>query len=148
MPQTPTYTNWEAVKATVASALHLPAAEMDPTWDTGIARATQDAAAEIKRVLVLKGYTPAQIAASDDARAYNDRLGAFFALTRGAVLTTYDLKAVEWLDCRKELQEAAALVINDVAVGPPASGSEIGGVAFGTLGAVAEVTAAQGDWFV
>jgi hypothetical protein len=128
---TQTYATWEAVKEAVAAGLHVTAAQLDARWDSICARAAKDAAAEIKRVFILKGYTAAQVAASDDARTYNEMLGAFFAFTRGSALATYDLKSVEHLDCRKVMAEAGALVIGDVAVAPASSGSDVGGVAAG-----------------
>ena len=132
---TPTYVSYEAVLERVASGLHVSAANLPAAWTSICAQATKDAAAEIKRIFVLKGYTPQQLAASDDARVWNEMLGAFFAFVRGTALASYDLKAVEYLDCRKAMQEAAALVINDTAVAPSSNG-EIGGVSSGVLDAV------------
>lgn len=133
---TPTYVSWEAVHQRVADGLHVPAADLSAEWRSICAQATKDAAAEIKRVFVLKGYTPAQVATSDDAKVWNERLGAFFAFVRGTALASYDLKAVEHLDCTKEMTEAAALVIGDQAIGPAVGSSEVGGISAGATDAV------------
>lgn len=136
---TPTYCSWEAVKERVSSGLHITAATLPAAWDSLCAQATKDAAAEIKRIFVLKGFTPTQVAASDDARVYNEMLGAFFAFVRGSALAGYDLKAVEYLDCRKAMAESGALVIGDSAVSPTVGGSDVGGISSGTLDVVDEV---------
>lgn len=127
---TPTYCAWEGVKERVSSGLHITAATLPAAWDSICAQATKDAAAEIKRIFVLKGFSAAQVASSDDSKVYNEMLGAFFAFVRGSALANYDLKAVEYLDCRKAMAEAGALVIDDVAVAP-ATGGEIGGIQSG-----------------
>lgn len=142
------YCNWQAVKRRVAASLHVADTALAAQWDDVCSEATKDAAAEIKRVFVLKSYTPDMIAASDDARVWNEMLGAFFALTRGSTLASYDMKAVEYLDCRKEFKEAAALVINGVAVAPPTSG-DVGGIGYGRIAAADllsdDATTAAGD---
>lgn len=128
---TPTYCDWMACRLRVASGLHVDPDALPAHYDPVIAQACRDAAAEIKRTFVVKGYSPATLAASDDARVYNEQLGAFFALVRLASLANYDLKAVEYLDCRKQMQEAAALVVDGAAVA--GGDTDVGGVAHGTL---------------
>lgn len=138
---TPVYVSWEAVHQRVADGLMVPASALPAAWQSLCAQATKDAAAEIKRVLVLKGYTPAQVAASDDAKVWNERLGAFYAFVRGTALASYDLKSVEYLNCTKELLEAAALVIDNKAVAPDTASGEVGGIGTGSVAAVAEAEA-------
>lgn len=57
-------------------------------------------------------------------------------LARGSALANFDLKAVEWLDPRKMLQEAGAVLIDGEPVAP--GGDVIGGIGHGTLDAVAD----------
>lgn len=142
---TATYCAWEAVKERVSSGLHITAATLPAAWDSLCAQATKDAAAEIKRIFVLKGFTPGQVAASDDSKVYNEMLGAFFAFVRGSALASYDLKAVEYLDCRKTMAEAGALVIGDLAVSPTVGGSDVGGISSGVLTAIADEEEAAED---
>ena len=132
MATTP-YCSWEAVKLRCAAALHKAAADLPAQFDDIFSQATKDAAAEIKRIFVLKGYTPAQVASADDVRVWNEQLAAFYALERLAPSGGIDPKTVEYLDCRKEMKEAAALVIGDAAVGPAADATDVGGVAHGRL---------------
>ena len=134
---TATYVNWQAVRLRVAGGLHTAVSNLPTRYDDIISEATRDAAADIKRIFVMKGYTVAQIAASDDIRVWNEMLGAFFSFVRLAGLTNYDLKAVEYLDCRKTMAEASAIIIDDVAIAP--TGSDVGGVMYGdnTSGSIA-----------
>lgn len=143
---TATYCDWTDVRTQVAASLFVAVADLHPGWNEICPVATRDAAAELKRLLILKGYTPAQIAASDDAGTWNERLGAFFAFVRGTALAPYDLKAVEHLDCRKDILEAGALVIDDKAVGPAPNESEVGGITTGQISATEETQSRFGTF--
>lgn len=85
---------------------------------------------------MLKGYTTDQLAASEDIRVWTEMLGAFFAFVRLTALANVDLKSVEHLDCRKEMQDATALVIDGVAVAPATGASDIGGIQYGRVSIV------------
>lgn len=135
---TTTYTTDAAIKARVAAGLQVDVASLPANWDVIIAQSNTDASAEIKRVFILKGYTPGQVASADDVVGWATRLGAFFAFVNGTSLAQYDLKGVEHLDCRKEFMEASALIIDDAAVGPPSGNSEVGGIQSGSVSAVAD----------
>lgn len=128
------FCQWEAVRERVASGLHLTAATLAAEWDALCSQGTKDAASELRRIFILKGYAPSLLSQWDDRAVYNEMLGAFFAFVRGTALATYDLKSVEYLDIRKELKEAAALVIGGEAVAP--GNTDIGGINYGTIDAV------------
>lgn len=136
---TPVYCNWQAVRKRVAAGLHTAESKLPAQYDDIFPEATKDACAEIKRIFVIKGYTPAQLAASDDVRTWAEMLGAFFSFVRIAGLTNFDLKAVEYLDCRKQMTEAAALVVGDAAIAPTPGGSAVGGISAGQMSGVEEV---------
>lgn len=136
----------DVVRQRVAECLHVPVGELPEEFAGLCATGARDATSELRRVLVLKGYSVAQVYSWDDREYYAGRLAAYFALIRSSALSNYDLKAVELLDCRKELTEAAAIIIGDVAVAPPVGG-EVGGISSGTLDAVDEVKGEFGGWF-
>ena len=132
---TPNFCSWESVREQVASNLHVAAADLPAAWDNICAHAARRAAAELRSIFVLKGYTPDQLAAWDDGFTYSQQLGTYFALTAGAALASYDTKTVEWMDCRKDLRETGALIIGGAVVAPSANG-EVGGVHSGSVDAV------------
>lgn len=140
---TPNFCAWEAVRDQVAASLHVPAAQLPAQWDAICAHAARRAAAELRSIFVLKGYSPDQLAAWDDAYTYSHQLGTYFALTAGAALASYDTKTIEWMDVRKELREAAALIVGGAAVAPAAGATDVGGLGYGTVDAVT----AAGDRF-
>lgn len=146
MPVATLFVNPDAVRQRVAECLHIAPADLAPEFDGLCAAGARDATSELRRILITKSYTVAQVYAWDDREYYASRLAAYFALVRSSALATYDMKAVELLDPRKELTEAAAIIIGDVAVAPP-SGGEVGGVSAGTLDYYAEVKEEFGGWF-
>lgn len=135
---TPTYCDWESVKLRLAASLLVPAANLPTQYDDAIAQACRDAASEIKRIFIIKSYTPDQLAQSDDCRVWNEMLGCYFAAMRLCGQAGWDLKAFEALDCRKQMTETSALVIGDVAIAPADNASQVGGVASGMLTAVCQ----------
>lgn len=136
---TPNFCAWDSVKEQVASNLHCLATQLPSEWDNICSHSARRAAAELRSILILKGYTPAQVAAWSDSYTYSLQLATFFALCSGSALCDLSTKTIEWMDCRKEMREAQALIIGEQAVAP--SLGEIGGVSSGTLSAVDEVAA-------
>lgn len=133
---TPNFCSWEAIKDQVAATLHVGGAPNLPTeWDAICSHAARRAAAELRSLFILKGYSPDQLASWDDAFTYSQMLGTYFAITAGSSLSDYPTKGIDWMDVRKELREAAALIVGGSAVGP-AAGGEVGGVGSGTVSAV------------
>ena len=124
----------QAVLQRVADSLHVAVGDLPVQWTSITAQATKDAAADLTTILALKGYSGAQIHSADQFAVWQERLAAYFSLARGSALASYDLKAVEWLDPRKMLQEASAILINGEPVAP--GGEVIGGLAHGTLSAI------------
>jgi hypothetical protein len=131
---TPNFCAWESVREQVASNLRLTAAQLDPAWDNICSHSARRAAAELRSILVIKGYTPAEVAAWDDAFTYSQLLATYFALCSGSALTGFDTKTIEWMDCRPELRQAVALIIGGEAVAPSGD-SDVGGIAHGRLAA-------------
>lgn len=129
--------NWEAVKQRVMESLHVTT--IDSQWDGLCSASAKDAAVEIRRIFIMKGYAASRLVTWDDYEWYATRLATWFAITRGVVLGGYDLKALEWLDPRKELTEASALIIDGVATAPAINESDVGGIATGTITGVSDM---------
>lgn len=126
----------DAVKTRVAAALHVAAADLPSQWDDLIAQSTADAYADLLTILVLKGYAGDIALSADQFAVWQERLAAYFTLGRGSALASYDMKSVEWLDPRKMLQEASAVLVNGVPTAPSAGESDVGGIAYGRVDAV------------
>lgn len=107
-----------AVERRCAQMLHKEPADLPAEWTHLAAQATADAHGDLIQILVGKGYAYAQIALWDDGPAYCERLAAYFAMVRGAALAAYDLKAVEALDPRKMLSDAAYITVGGEPVSP------------------------------
>jgi hypothetical protein len=138
---TATYCDWQACKIRLAASLLVPVANLPQQYNDAISQACRDAAAEIKRTFIVKGYTAQQVAMSDDARVYNEQLGAYFSAVRLCGQAGWDLRAFESLDCREAMGKAGALVIDDEAVAPALNGSPVGGVDAGQIGAACQAEA-------
>lgn len=132
---TPNFCAWEAVRVQVANNLHVLPADLPAAWDNICSHSARRAAAELRSILILKGYTPAQVALWSDGYTYSLQLATYFALTSGSALCNYDGKLIEWMDCRKEMREAQAIIIGEDAVAP--AGEVLGGLASGDVAAVA-----------
>lgn len=132
---TPTlpFVNWELIHLRVAESLHIAASDLPAQWQGICSSAAKDASAELQRIFVLKGYAVSRLADWDDRLYYAERLATWFALCRGTALASYDTKTREWLDPRKELTEAAALVIGGSATAPALGESDVGGIASGQV---------------
>jgi hypothetical protein len=136
---TPNFCSWQAVREQVASNLHVTPDQLPAEWDNICSHSARRAAADLRSILILKGYTPDQVAGWDDAYTYSLQLATWMALGAGSALASYDAKLIEWMDCRKELREAAALIIGGAVVGP--TPTEVGGVGHGVADAVGEARA-------
>ena len=101
-----------------------------------ITEANAAAQADLTRILVLKGYTPLQIANWDDAFQYGLDQAKFWGLVNCGGLGEYPDKFVKALDRREELTRAPAILIGGVPVAPPVGGSDVGGISSGRLDAV------------
>jgi len=123
-----------AVKARVASLLHVPEADLPAEWDQIVGDALADALADLLSLLALKGYAGSVSLGSDHFATWQERLATYFAL--GCPLASYDLKAVEWLDPRKMLTEGAALLVGGEPVAPGSPASDVGGIGSGAVDAV------------
>lgn len=134
---TPNFCAWEAIRDQVAATLHVAPASLPSEWNAICSHAARRAAAELRSIFILKGYTPAQLSQWSDGFTYSQQLGTWFAITAGSSLCGYDTKNIEWMDCRKELREAAALIIGEEAVAPSGS-SDVGGISSGVIDAIAE----------
>jgi hypothetical protein len=129
---TPNFCSWQAILDQVGASLHVqPASGLPTEWTPICSHAAHRAAAELRTIFTLKGYDPSLLSSWDDSYTYSHQLGTYFALTAGTALATYDTKQIEWMDIRKELREAAALIINGVAT--PPGGTAIGGISSGRV---------------
>lgn len=118
-----------------------------PSGLAGIVSDSNRAAqADLTRILALKGYSPAQIAAWDDRYAYGIDQATFWALMRSGGMANFEDKFAKMLDRREELQSAAAILIGGIPVAPPAGG-DIGGISSGTLDAYTDAIEASAGWF-
>lgn len=133
------YVDWEIVQQRVAETLATSVSRLDARFAGICSQAAKDATSEIRRIFILKGYSVANIELWDDREYYTGRLATFFALGRAATFMALDLKAIEWLDPRKELTEAGALILDGAATAPASGESDLGGVGSGTIDAVTEV---------
>lgn len=133
---TPNYASWESVKDQVAATLRAGGAANLPTdWDAICAHAARRATATLRTIFIPKGYTPDQLAASEDIFTYAQQLATYYALTAGTSLCSIDARTIEWMNCEKELRENGALIISDAGAAP--GPSDIGGIHSGTVSAVA-----------
>jgi hypothetical protein len=126
------YSHWQQVKRRVAESLHQDPKDLPSQFDGLCSRGWKDARGELRRIVILKGYSLDQYRAWDDRQVYEEMLGAFYALSRAAGLGNYPREHVESLDPRKELKEATALVISGAAVAPSANG-EVGTIMYGQV---------------
>lgn len=133
---TPNFCGWEAVKAQVGSCLQVSAASLPDAWDNVCSHSARRAAAELRGIFILKGYAADRMPSWDDCYTYSLQLATYFALTSGTALANYDVKNIEWMDIRKELREAGALIIDGVAVAPEPGESAVGGISSGQVAAV------------
>jgi hypothetical protein len=139
MAAEPIYCSYQVVVYRVSTSLgFLDSANLDPRWVPICAHAIKDASAELRRIFANKGYPVSEIGSWDDCPNYCERLGAYFAFVAGTSLGGYDLKSMEYLDCRKELIEGGNLIIGGVATAPSAFQSQVGGVSYGVLRAIRE----------
>lgn len=87
------------------------------------------AIADINRILVTKGYSPAVIAVWDDLGRYNLDQAIFWALTRAGGLSGLSDSFVKNFDRRKELETMTAIIVGGVP--QPAGGTQVGGISSG-----------------
>ena len=126
----PGITNAE-LKQLVADALKKDIADLESYWDGFVAKANAAAATDIASILRGKGYTADQVDAWDQRVTYNEDIGLYHALVKGAALAEYDQTTVDKLDRRKMLENSGAILINGEAVPPgdtDAGGGASGGV--------------------
>ena len=125
-----TFNHWQQVRQRVAECLSVAVGDLPVQFNGLCSRGLKDAAAELRRIFVLKGYPAAWLQTWDDRQVYTEMLGAFYAITRNTVLSGYNRDGLRDLDIRKELKDAAALVIGGTATAPPANG-QVGSIIFG-----------------
>jgi hypothetical protein len=135
-----TFNHWQQVRQRVAECLSVAVADLPNQFVGLCSRGFKDAAAELRRIFVLKGYPAAWVEVWDDRQTYTEMLGAFYAITRNTVLSGYNRDGLRDLDIRKELKESAALVIGGLATAPPGNG-EVGTIMYGTSAVQAEILA-------
>jgi hypothetical protein len=98
----------EDVKALVASNQHKLPADLEDFWDPLVARATTTARGDIRRVLLERGYSEAQIESCDDLPDLHGSQATFWALKYFLATQPYDVNtrpALDDLDRRAELAE-------------------------------------------
>lgn len=89
----------EDVKAAVAAQLHLAGpSSLEAWWSDICADALADGLADVRGALAARGFSLDQLAAWPDYDSWVKRQATFWALTRGASLEAFDMKAVEKLD--------------------------------------------------
>lgn len=132
------FNHWQQVRQRVAECMSVAVADLPSQFNGLCSRGFKDAAAELRRIFVLKGYPASMLGQWDDRQAYTEMLGAFYAITRNTVLASYNRDGLRDLDIRKELKEAGALIIGGKATAPPVNG-EIGTIIHGENTLAAEV---------
>lgn len=114
----------------VADILKVPLARLDPYWariisgNGGNGGANQDAANDINSILQGKGFTVAQIDAWDNRVTFNRDITLHLAFKKAGGLAQYDQNAIDSWDRRKQLMDAATIMIGGLVVAP---GSDDGG---------------------
>jgi hypothetical protein len=92
--------------AHVQAVLAVEALDPATPW-TAIAHYANVAAyGQIRRALMLRGLSQAQVDSWDDGAEYQLDLGLFWALTKGGCTKDYDQKFIQALDRRDELKTA------------------------------------------
>jgi hypothetical protein len=111
---------------------------LDPKFLEDAELACRMATSELRGILAIKGYTPAQVEAWDEKTTYSERQAIFCASTLISGLADYDKENAKTMDCREFLAMTPAILIDGVAVAPSAD-NPIGGVGYGTLTGVRRI---------
>ncbi len=101
-------------------------------WTVLITSSNTAAYAEIRRKLLARGYTVAQIALWDDGQEFQKDVALYWVLTRGVGKHDLDSKAIKAFDRREELR-AAPFSIAGVLINPP-TGVQVTAIDFDTGG--------------
>ncbi len=91
------------VRVRVADTLGKSPDDLEERWAAHAAAAFADAQAAVFGALLARGYTAGQVGQFDRLPELILDQATWYALTRGAALAGYDVKAWDGLDRRKEL---------------------------------------------
>jgi hypothetical protein len=92
-----------AILPSLAAQLKVDPSAIDGTWTTLLADCHVRAYGEIRRRILQRGYTAAQLAAWDDGPELERDITLWWTLTQGAGLATIDPREIDHLDRREEL---------------------------------------------
>lgn len=99
----------------VTACLKKAEMEVDSPWQDIVARANRKAKGQIKRSLVARGYSVAQVEDWEDLQEFNENLGLYWALTLGGVAADFDDKFIKSLDRAEELARVMVLIDSELA---------------------------------
>jgi hypothetical protein len=122
-PSIPDAKVWESISQILQKTKDDP---LSSTYAEIVSVANREAAADIHRILLAKGYTSAQVAQFDDLGRFQLRMALYWSLVNAGLLDR-----AKPYDCRAELEALPALMINGVAVA--AGPSSIAGTSYGRL---------------
>jgi hypothetical protein len=111
--------------------------ELDDRFLRNAEQAANIACSQIRSIMKLRGWVPAQIETWSDRVYYATELAGFFCAVRSAGLASYDMTAAREMDVRVYLRESPELSVDGEPVAPSIDAT-VGGAATGTLTAVTE----------
>ena len=105
----------------VADALHVAVGSLITAYTRQATTAINNAYSDIRRRMVEKGYSDAQLDAWDDNARFNSDLALFWLLKEAAGLGGYDQEQVQAFDHRKELASPGFVIFINGAPTQPAN---------------------------
>jgi hypothetical protein len=136
------------VKTAIGRRLGKDPASLEPWADKVAAQANLDATADLTSLMLALGYTIDQLDNWDHIAVYAERLAIWFAFNSPPLRTDNGEAADKPNDPREMLRTLAAIVVDGVAIAPTIGASNVGGVAYGTMAAAADLhDELREDWF-